>query len=555
MTSNRSRTTKALVLCLLFVLTFAFGAGVQARPKVAVVLGGGSARGFSHIGLLKALEEEGIPIDYIVGTSMGSVVAGLYAAGFSASNLEYMVTHVNIPEMFVPTIPPKGGFLSTERFKTFIDVLTDNAQMESLPIPFYTVVINLLTGEEETLSTGPLSTGIVASMSIPAMFPPVRIGDDYYVDGGMKSLVPVEVARDVGADFVIAVDVRRQLDNINHDTILSNVQLTLLFLLATDTPEDLALADYVITPDVAHDSYMDYDRSSYFIQVGYEAAKASAAEIRRALLEVDPDFPFTDGNPLYGYTEAAFAERFRSALDAVEEVAVGPTLSPRMALSYDGEYRSEFGLVAPFAKVGEATPIFAAIATQSREEQSVQSLGLGIGSCQRFCPSLFMRRSTDDGSWGTGVAVEGGVRSVLRYAGEWEVLGPGAGNWRLALNLPERVRLVEPQSETAIQVFRDMRGLYGDSSEHVQAAVQHRRYIPWNRTDFWEAVSTSTNWTVGVGAKARFEQERVALQPWGEVGLIFEARLFGLYPLRSRLALEYAGGDNPWSIRWTLGNW
>lgn len=542
----------ALLLSLILLIVITSSAG--ARPKVALVLGGGSARGLSHIGLLKALEEGGIPVDYIVGTSMGSVVAGLYAAGFSADNLHYMVANINIPEMFVPTIPPKGGFLSTERFRTFIEELTDHAELETLPIPFHTVVINLLTGEEETLSTGPLSTAILASMAIPVMFPPVPIGDSYYVDGGMKSLVPVEVAKELGADVIIAVDVRRKLKDINHDTVLSNLQLTLLFLLAADTPRHLEMADIVVQPPVAYDSYMDYDRGDYFVQIGYESAKSSVPAIRAALLELDPDFPFTDGSPMFGYPEDEFANRFWQAVDAAENLQLGASVSPRLAVEFDGTFRTRAGVVAPVFQVAD-TPLYLSYAGQSEESRSVQTIGLGLGSCRRLCVGAFARRGTGDPEWGLGATVEGRLMRHVQYAAEWEGTGPGSDSWRLTLRGPDHTDVTVPSGELEITAFRDLRGIYGAPSDAVQGDVRLRYTVPWYRYDFWEAVSTTTSWVVAAGARTQVQNGEWHVQPVGEAGVTFEARLFGLYPLRSSLLVQYRGGEAPLALRWTLGNW
>lgn len=542
----------ALVLSLLLLVTATSSAG--ERPTVALVLGGGSARGLSHIGLLKALEEGGIPIDYIVGTSMGSVVAGLYAAGLSAENLHYMISNINIPELFVPTIPPKGGFLSTDRFKTFVDVLTDSADIESLPIPFHTVVINLVTGEEETLSTGSLSTAILASMAIPAMFPPVRIGDQYYVDGGMKSLVPVEVAKDLGADLVIAIDVRRKLTDINHDTVLSNVQLTLLFLLAADTPRHLEMADIIIQPPVAYDSYMDYDRGHYFVQLGYESAQASIPAIRDALLQLDPDFPFTDGSPQFGYPDEEFIPRFWRAVDAAENLPVGSALSPRLALDLDGSFHTYVGLVAPVWQVAE-TPLFLSYSRMAAEGSTLQSFGVGAGMCRKLCATAFVRRGTGEASWGLGASLEGRLLRHYRYDVEWEGSGEANGAWSVRLRGPERADVIVPRGEVELATFRDLRGLYGLPSEALQGEMRLRYYVPWTRADFWEAVSTSTSWVVAAGARFAANGGDVHWQPVGEAGIAFEARLFGLYPLRSRVLVEYRGGEAPWAVRWTLGNW
>src|SRR5690606_21378866 len=125
--------TISLILLLLSLAGNSL-ADTRERPTVAVVLGGGSARGLSHIGLLRALAENGIPVDMLVGTSMGSLVAGMYAAGLSVDNLTYLVTTVDLGLLFEPLLPPRGGLVGAERFERFIDLLTDTATFEQLPI-------------------------------------------------------------------------------------------------------------------------------------------------------------------------------------------------------------------------------------------------------------------------------------------------------------------------------------------------------------------------------------------------------------------------------------
>src|SRR5690606_7299197 len=204
---------RVLALILLPILLIGGGAAAAAgadgeRPTVALVLGGGSARGFSHIGLLKALAEAGIPVDMLVGTSMGSLVAGMYAAGLSVDNLVYVATTIDMGQLFEPLAPSRGGLVDPRRLQIFIDHLTGGATFDRLTVPFYAVLTHLETGQEVVWSQGPISRGILASIAIPGAFPPVELEGEYYVDGGVASMVPVEAARRLGADVIIAVDVR-----------------------------------------------------------------------------------------------------------------------------------------------------------------------------------------------------------------------------------------------------------------------------------------------------------------------------------------------------------
>src|SRR5690606_37525994 len=205
--------------------------GESTRPVVALALGGGAARGLAHIGVLRVFEEEGIPVDIVVGTSMGSVVGGLYSSGLSIANIEWAVTNIDLAQLFVASSPLKGGFVRTDLFERFIDFVTDQATFDDTVIPFYSVAANLRTGEEKLIHSGRLSRGILASMSIPGMFPAVEINGEYYVDGGVTSLIPVVAAYSLGADVVIAVDVRSGLGDINPNNAFASINASLSHML------------------------------------------------------------------------------------------------------------------------------------------------------------------------------------------------------------------------------------------------------------------------------------------------------------------------------------
>ncbi len=230
-------------MCLLWGGSFVAQARYSERPKVAVVLSGGGAKGVAHIGALKVIEEAGIPIDMVVGTSMGAVVGGLYSVGYTSGQLDTLVRHQDWSFLlsdkvkrtsqsflqkesdakYVLSIPFTTDFHSTQAGglikgrnlnNLFIDLMPgyqDTIDFNDLPIPFACVAENIVDGSEVVFHDGVLPVAMRASMAIPAVFSPVVIDGQVLVDGGMTNNFPVDVARSMGADYVIGVDVQSSL--------------------------------------------------------------------------------------------------------------------------------------------------------------------------------------------------------------------------------------------------------------------------------------------------------------------------------------------------------
>ena len=173
---------------------------------IALVLGGGAARGFAHIGVIKALESQGIRPDIVVGTSAGSVVGALYAAGHSGFDLQQISMKMDEGKIGDWTISGRG-FFKGEFLQDFVNREVGNLPIEKLPKPFAAVATDLQTGESVAFRYGNTGMAVRASSSVPGIFQPVKIRGREYVDGGLTSPVPVETARRMGADIVIAVDV------------------------------------------------------------------------------------------------------------------------------------------------------------------------------------------------------------------------------------------------------------------------------------------------------------------------------------------------------------
>ena len=186
------------------------------RSKVALVLGSGGARGLAHIGVLKVLEREKIPIDMIVGTSMGALVGGIYAAGIKPRFLEEIALNISWPQtakFFTPTIS-KIGLVNGDKISNLIESFVGDIKIRETEIPFAAIATNIKTGREVIITDWKLSSAMQASASIPGIFTPSLYDNQLLVDGELVDPVPVRVARKMGADFVIAVNVIPRYDKI-----------------------------------------------------------------------------------------------------------------------------------------------------------------------------------------------------------------------------------------------------------------------------------------------------------------------------------------------------
>lgn len=189
------------------------------RPKTALVLGSGAARGLAHIGVLKALTEHHIPIDIVVGSSMGAMIGGAYAAGLSPGQIEEIACQTNwlkIAQILFPKRLQRDGLLDGKRVQEFLIALLGEQKIENLEIPFASVATDIWTGEEICLNSGSLVKAIRASISFPFLFTPIKIDGRYLSDGGVVNPLPVNIAREMGAEFIIAVNATPPIDRHIH---------------------------------------------------------------------------------------------------------------------------------------------------------------------------------------------------------------------------------------------------------------------------------------------------------------------------------------------------
>jgi NTE family protein len=251
-------------------------------PKIALALGGGAARGFAHIGVIKALEAQGIMPDIVVGTSAGSVVGALYASGMSGFELQKLALQME-ESMVADWGLPNRGVLKGEALQAFINQKVKNQPIQKLPKPLGVVATDLQSGKMVLFQRGDTGTAVRASSAVPGVFQPIEISGRDYVDGGLVSPVPAQSARAMGADFVIAVDI----SNVTRQGKLTGTLDVLLQTFAimghTISRHELKDADIVIRPQTAAISSTDFEGRHLAILEGEKAAAAAMPELKAAL--------------------------------------------------------------------------------------------------------------------------------------------------------------------------------------------------------------------------------------------------------------------------------
>lgn len=260
-------------------------AGVEApRPKVALVLGGGAARGFAHIGVIRILEQEKIPIDLIVGTSVGSLIGALYAYDTNSFELEWTAFGLTKDDLLdYALIGATMGPVKGERLQAFVAQHVPVTGIEQLKIPFAAVATDLNRGQRVVLDRGPLPPAIRASCAIPGVFQPVELQGRLLVDGGIVDNLPIAVAREKGADIVIAVDVSPNVSNFNI-TNLVDVTLQAVTIMASENVRHRRQdADVLIAPAVGDVAMMDFSQKKRLMQAGMDATRAAVPALRKAL--------------------------------------------------------------------------------------------------------------------------------------------------------------------------------------------------------------------------------------------------------------------------------
>jgi NTE family protein len=261
------------------------------RPLIALALGSGGARGFAHVGVIKALEQAGIIVDIVAGSSSGAVVAALYAAGHDAKSLEELAIGVDKDALLDFTLFGNGWVLG-EALQDFVNQAVGSKPIEKLARPFAVAATRVRDGARVIFNHGDTGVAVRASASVPRLFIPPVIRGEEYIDGGLTTPIPVHTVRAMGADVVIAVDVSWSAQArangayaASEDTTRSRNERHRRF------EDELSAADVVIVPRTERTRMLDFDRKLDHIAAGEEAARAAIPRIRELVARVEREKP------------------------------------------------------------------------------------------------------------------------------------------------------------------------------------------------------------------------------------------------------------------------
>jgi NTE family protein len=265
--------------------------------KIGLVLSGGGARGFAHIGVMDVFQEEGIRVDIVTGTSAGAVMGAVYASGKDTKKMVEEAINANWKKL-APLIDPslRSGFIKGRKIKDLLaGYLGGNIKFSDLKIPFACVATDIDTGEEIVINSGSVPDALRASISVPGVFTVVKREGRYLVDGGLTTPVPVKVAKDMGADFIIAVNVNpdvtyrmgksyhRRVKRQKEPNIFQVMMQSLYITTYAVSRANLLEADIVIEPEMIHIGSGDFNKADELIEQGRQAAHNSMPELKKML--------------------------------------------------------------------------------------------------------------------------------------------------------------------------------------------------------------------------------------------------------------------------------
>jgi NTE family protein len=318
---------KIFTLLLIYSTIFSYNIPLSAsnsknRPKIGLVLSGGGARGGAHIGVIKALEELNVPIDYITGTSIGALIGGMYASGISIDKIEKMVNNIDWGSIFDDTpsfdklkirkksdikkyihpfnmgiknfkIKLPKGIVTGQKINFAIQKMVLNGKQSKdftkLPIPFKAVATDILTGKTVVISNGNFAKALRGSMSVPGVFSPVEYGKYLLVDGGLTNNIPIKLAKEMGADIVIAVDISAGLLNKKQlNNMLAVTRQMIKIMMQQNTDEQIAFLtnkDILITPDLGDMDSGQFDRLKEAADIGYTETLKQKDKLLKLALE------------------------------------------------------------------------------------------------------------------------------------------------------------------------------------------------------------------------------------------------------------------------------
>jgi NTE family protein len=259
---------------------------IARKVKIGLALGGGAARGFAHIGVIKALEAQGIVPDIVVGTSAGSVVGAMYASGYSGFTLQKMALEMDeasISDWALPFFSKSSGVLKGEALQAYVNKAVHNQPIEKLKIPFGAVATDLKTGQPILFRRGNTGMAVRASSAVPSVFQPVSIGGHTYVDGGLVAPVPVRFAKEMGAEFIIAVNISSATEAQATASSVDVLMQTFTIMGQRLNQHELKDADIVITPALGTMGSADFNGRNLAVLAGEQAAASVMQQLKARL--------------------------------------------------------------------------------------------------------------------------------------------------------------------------------------------------------------------------------------------------------------------------------
>ena len=256
-------------------------------PKIALVMGGGAARGFAHVGVIRALEQEKIPLDMVVGTSVGSLIGAIYASNVNSFDLEWTAFQLQKDDLFdfgVMSAVTGMGLAKGDKLEEWVRGHVKTQNIENLKLPFAAVATDLNWGKKVVLDKGSVARAVRASSAIPGVFQPVQHQGKFLVDGGVVDNIPISVARAKGADIVIAVDISANLGNPNITNLVGVTLQATNIMFALNVERSKKDADVLITPAGIGDvGSLDFTQKKRCMEAGMEAGRKAVPAIRKAI--------------------------------------------------------------------------------------------------------------------------------------------------------------------------------------------------------------------------------------------------------------------------------
>ena len=252
------------------------------KPKIGIALGSGSARGFAHIGVLKALEENNISVDIVTGSSAGALVGGLYCCGIKPEMIKNIAIQVD-KKLWMDFTVSRRGILKGDKIEEILKLLTGGRNIEKLNKKMAIVATDLQKGEKVIFTEGPVYKAIRSSISIPGVFEPVNHKDRVLVDGGVVDRVPISLTKDIGADIVIAVDVGFSEYGNRVFHLLDIIQQSIDIMAEKILDADKIYADIIMEPPLSHIESSQFERVEECAEIGYNTTLEHIDEIREKI--------------------------------------------------------------------------------------------------------------------------------------------------------------------------------------------------------------------------------------------------------------------------------